>query len=54
MKLTRILAIVAVVALICAVPFVAEATPPSDSAFTKDARPPKERGNQVIFREVDE
>jgi hypothetical protein len=35
--------------LICAVPFVAEATPPSGASLHADARATKERGNQVII-----
>ncbi len=45
MKLVQILGIIAVAALICAVPFVAEAAPPSDSLL-HFSRTLGERGQQ--------
>ena len=49
MKQVQILGIIAVVALVCAVPFVAEATPPSDIPFTPGARSANAVSNQVII-----
>ena len=49
MKPVPIFAIVAALALVCAVPLVADATPPSDNSFTPAARATKAHGNQVII-----
>ncbi len=49
MKLIQILGIAAVVALICAVPFVTEATSPSGISFTPFERATNALGNQVII-----
>lgn len=49
MKLVQILGIVAVVALICVVPSVAQATPPSDISIIPVARSANAVSNQVII-----